>query len=64
LEVYEKILTRIKPYLSHELCYILFEIDPEKSALLKEMSEDIIGPKEIIVDKDHNQRDRILIIKI
>jgi len=63
LEVYKKILNRIKPYLSPELCYILFEIDPEKSALLREMSEDIIGPKEIIVDKDHNQRDRILIIK-
>jgi release factor glutamine methyltransferase len=64
LEVYEKILTRIKPYLSPELCYILFEIDPEKSALLKGMSEDIISPKEIIVDKDYNQRDRILIIEI
>ncbi|MFZ3107088.1 MAG: peptide chain release factor N(5)-glutamine methyltransferase, partial [Candidatus Hydromicrobium sp.] len=54
LEVYEKILTRIKPYLSPELCYILFEIDPEKSALLKGMSEDIISPKAIIVEKDHN----------
>ncbi|MDP3011319.1 MAG: peptide chain release factor N(5)-glutamine methyltransferase [Candidatus Hydromicrobium sp.] len=64
LEVYEKILTRIKPYLSPELCYILFEIDPEKSALLKGMSEDIISPKEIIVEKDHNQRDRILIIEV
>ncbi|MBU4483485.1 MAG: peptide chain release factor N(5)-glutamine methyltransferase, partial [Actinobacteria bacterium] len=64
LEVYEKILTRIKPYLSPELCYILFEIDPEKSALLKGMSEDIISPKEIIVDKDYNQRDRILVIEV
>ncbi|HEY4695432.1 MAG TPA: peptide chain release factor N(5)-glutamine methyltransferase [Candidatus Hydromicrobium sp.] len=64
LEVYEKILTKIKPYLSSESCYILFETDPEKSASLKEMSEDIISPKGIIVDKDHNQRDRILIIEV
>lgn len=64
LEVYEKILSKIKPYLSSGLCYILFETDPEKSASLEKMSEDIIGPREIVVDKDHNQRDRILIIKV
>jgi release factor glutamine methyltransferase len=64
LEVYEKILSKIKPYLSSELCYILFETDPKKSASLKEMSEDIIGPKRVIIDKDHNQRDRILIIEV
>jgi len=63
LEVYEKILSKIKSYLSSDLCYILFEIDPKVSIPLKEMSEDIISPKVIIVEKDHNQRDRILIIE-
>ena len=63
LEVYEKILSKIKPYLSLESCFILFETDPGKSAPLKEMSEDIIGPKTIMIDKDHNQKDRILIIE-
>lgn len=64
LEVYEKILSKIKSYLSSDLCYILFEIDPKVSIPLKEMSEDIISPKVIIVEKDHNQRDRILIIEV
>jgi len=64
LEVYEKILSKIKSYLSSDLCYILFEIDPKVSTSLKEMSEDIISPKAIIVKKDHNQRDRILIIEM
>lgn len=63
LEVYEKILPKIKSYLSSDLCYILFEIDPKVSIPLKEMSKDIISPKVIIVEKDHNQRDRILIIE-
>ena len=57
LEVYEKILSKIKSYLSSDLCYILFEIDPKVSIPLKEMSEDIVSPKAIIVEKDHNQRD-------
>jgi len=63
LEVYEKILSKIKSYLSPDLCYILFEIDPKVSIPLKEMSEDSINPKAIIIEKDHNQRDRILIIE-
>jgi len=63
LEVYEKILSNIKPYLSPESCFILFETDPGKSVPLKEMSEDIISPKIVTIDKDHNQKDRILIIE-
>ena len=63
LEVYEKILPRIKPYLAKDLCYILFEIDPKISAPLKEISEGIISPKQITIEKDFNQRDRILIIE-
>ncbi len=64
LEIYEKILSKIKPYLSPEFCYILFETDPVKSTSLKKMSEDIIGSKTVVIEKDHNQRDRILIIGV
>lgn len=64
LEVYEKILSKIKSYLSSDLCYILFEIDPKVSIPLKEMSEDTISLKAIMVEKDHNQRDRIMIIEV
>jgi len=63
LEVYKKILSKIKPYLSAGSGYILFEVDPKTSAPLKEISEDIIGPKQITVEKDYNQRDRIMIIE-
>jgi len=63
-EIYEKILFKIKPYLSPEFCYILFETDPGKSTSLKKMSEDIISPKTIGIEKDHNQRDRIMIIEV
>jgi release factor glutamine methyltransferase len=64
LEVYERILNRIKPYICPEFCYILFEIDPTISASLEKMSEDIIKPSLIRIDKDYNERERIMIIKI
>jgi len=63
LEVYEKILSRIKPYLSAGSGYILFEIDPKASVALREISENVISPKKITVEKDYNQRDRIMIIE-
>ncbi len=64
LEVYEKILYKIKPYLCPGFCYILFEIDPAQSEPLEKISEDIIGPAEIKIDKDYNQRERIMTIKV
>ncbi len=64
LEVYEKILYKIKPYLCPGFCHILFEIDSAQSAPLKKLSEDIISPAEIKIDKDYNQRERIMTIKV
>jgi release factor glutamine methyltransferase len=64
LEVYKKIFAKIKPYLSEDICYFLFETDPRISTSLKEISEDIISPKQIIIEKDYNQRDRILIMDV
>ena len=63
LEVYKKVFPKIKPYLSEDICHILFETDPKISTSLKEISEGIINPKQIIIKKDYNQRDRILIIE-
>ena len=63
LEIYKKIFPKIKPYMSEDICHILFETDPKISTSLKEISEGIINPKQIIIEKDYNQRDRILIIE-
>lgn len=64
LEFYRKILTEIKPYLSESMCYILFETDPKISISLKEISKDLINPKKVTIEKDYNNRDRILIIEV
>jgi release factor glutamine methyltransferase len=64
LEVYERILNKIKPYICPEFCYILFEIDPAISVSLEKMAEDIIKPSFIKIDKDYNKRERVMIIKI
>ncbi len=64
LEVYKKILNKIKPYLSNDLCYILFEIDPAVGTFLEKISRDVISPKEITIQEDYNQRERIMIIKV
>jgi release factor glutamine methyltransferase len=64
LEVYRSILNKVRSYLSSDFCYILFEIDPTRKTLLEKISQDIINPREITVDRDYNQRDRVMIIKI
>ena len=64
LEAYEKILNKIKPYLSIDFSYILFEIDPLVADPLKKISGNIISPKEITIKEDYNQRERIMIIKV
>jgi len=64
LEVYERILKEIKPYISGDFCYILFEIDPARRIPLEQITRDIINPEEIAVDRDYNQRDRIMSIKV
>lgn len=64
LDVYERILNKIKSYVCPEFCYILFEIDPAISAPLEKISKDIVGSSEIKIDKDYNQRERIMTIKI
>ena len=65
LEVYERILKSILPYINRKLCILLFETDPAISNPLKEMMEgELKTPsselKEITIEKDCNQRDRII----
>jgi release factor glutamine methyltransferase len=64
LESYRKILKKIKPYLSESMCHILFETDPKTSISLKEISKDLINPKQVTIEKDYNNRDRILIVDV
>ncbi len=64
LEVYKEILMKIKPYLTKSRFHILFETDPKISTSLKEMVESVLKPKQIKIEKDYNQRDRILTIEL
>ncbi|MEA2015968.1 MAG: peptide chain release factor N(5)-glutamine methyltransferase [Actinomycetota bacterium] len=64
LEVYRKILNKIKPYLSRDFCYILLEVDPAVGTRLKKISGDIIGPHEINIYRDYNKRDRVMVVKV
>ena len=64
LEVYEKIFSKIKPYIASNLCYIILETDPKVSDSLKKLAEKQFDSKSIEIDKDYNKRDRILTIKI
>ena len=64
LEFYKKILHKIKPYLNVSNCYLIFETDPKVSTMLKELLQKEINPKSIEIDRDYNQRDRIVTVKI
>ena len=64
LEVYEKIFSKIKPFMSPDLCYIVFETDPKISSSLKKLAEEQVDVKRIEIEKDYNQRDRVLTIKV
>ena len=64
LEVYEKIFSKIKPYMASSLCYIVLETDPKVSSPLSKLASGQFGSKDIKIDKDYNERDRILTIKV
>ncbi len=62
LEIYKNILDKVMPYFSEDKSYIIFEIDSEAGSALKKLAKDVLGPAEIIIEKDYNQKDRILTI--
>ncbi len=64
LEIYEKILEKIKDYIDPKLCYMFFETDPNTSGKLKNLLEKKLNTGLVTIDKDYNQRDRIITVKI
>jgi release factor glutamine methyltransferase len=65
LEVYKRILKSILPYIYRDLCVLLFEIDPGLSDSVKELMTAELGAhslelKEVAIEKDYNQCDRII----
>lgn len=62
LEVYEKILSIISPYLAAaDPAYIVFETDPVISGGLLELVEGSKDIKQASLEKDYNKKDRILV---
>lgn len=64
LEFYQKIISRIKPYLAKSFCYLIFETDPNISTPLKNLIQNKLIPEVIEIERDYNQRDRIITAKI
>jgi len=64
LEIYEKILGKIRDYIDRELCYLFFETDPNAAGNLKNMIEKKLNTGLVTIDKDYNQRERIITVKI
>ena len=64
IEFYKKILHKIKPFLDTSNCYLIFETDPKVSPMLKELLQKDLNPKKIEIDRDYNQRDRIVTVKV
>jgi release factor glutamine methyltransferase len=64
IEFYKKILHKIKPFLDTSNCYLIFETDPKVSPMLRELLQKDLNQKNIEIDRDYNQRDRIVTVKI
>ncbi len=66
LDVYEKILESILPYINKKLCVLLFETSPDissslKGLMIKKLAIDTLKVKDISIVKDYNQLDRVLV---
>lgn len=64
LEIYEKILEKIIDYIDPKLCYIFFEADPNIAGKLKNLLEKKLNTGFVEIDKDYNQKERIITVKI
>jgi release factor glutamine methyltransferase len=60
LESYEEILSRVKDILSPDAC-IIFETDPVTWERLVSLVKEMIKPRNISMEKDYNQKERIVI---
>jgi len=64
LEVYEKILSKIKNLLPGGSLCILFETDPDLSKGLVELVGRYLNAERITLEKDYNKKDRILSVYV
>ena len=64
LESYEKILLKIKDIVNTGSACIIFETDPVVGESLSSMVNRLMKVKSIALDKDYNQKDRILTVHI
>ena len=64
LEIYEKILEKIMEEGDPKLCYMFFEADPNIAGKLKNLLEKKINTGLVTIDKDYNQKERIITVKI
>ena len=62
IEIYKNILDKVSPYLTEDKSYIIFEIDPQVSNSLEKLVKEVLDPAEMIIEKDYNQKDRMLTI--
>lgn len=63
LEVYDAIFSRVLPFISKDICYMVFEISPEISEKLVQLAGKKLKYKDLKIEKDYNQKDRILVIR-
>ena len=64
LPYYDKILEKIMDYIDPKLCYMFFEADPNIAGKLKNLVEKKLNTMLVTIDKDYNQRERIVTVKI
>ena len=64
LEIYEKILEKIMDYIDPKFCYMFFEADPNIAGKLKNLLEKKLNTELVTIDKDYNQKERIITVKI
>lgn len=63
LESYQKILAGIKDILAPGAC-IIFETDPVTGDALARLAKETINPRSISLEKDYNQKERVLTVHI
>lgn len=64
LEVYERILSKIKDIMRPSSACIIFETDPMVGGKLQDLVKEYLKVKTIILNKDYNQKERILVAYI
>jgi len=64
LEIYKKIIESISTIMSDKFCIYIFETDPAISLQVKGLLSEKLAAEEIIIEKDYNDRDRIITARV